>query len=342
LQRLLPWWAGVVVVLVPRLAWADDASPRAPIVVQYEAPAECPNADAFAVSVRAELAGRRWDMAKPLQVHVVVAADAHGYTATIASNPEGEKSLERSVAAPTCVEATEMAAAIVALAQNDAPEVEVAPTPAPAPQSPPPAPVAVAPPPHGAPESNGSEFTYSFTLGYGAFASGPANPVAHGSGQETTFNPAQGLRLGFGVTHAVGWWKHSLQVSAAYYRQSTTTRSAASPTPQPVSKDSAGDAVSIDDRDVLLATIEACPVHLDYEFLSLIPCGTFSMMQSRGESGNNPGLETGLGASARLRATSGWFFAEVMGTAVKVSSSYETPSQSVRAFYSLSLGVHFR
>lgn len=340
LRRLVPWVVGAVGVATPRPAWAEAASPRAPIVVRYEAPSECPSADAFAASVRADLAGRRWDAARPLQVQVVVAGESHGYTATIASSPEAGAPLERSVSAPTCAEAIEMAAAVVTLAQNDVPDVEIAPAPLPTPPPTaprPPAPVAA--PPREV-KSRGSEFVYSFALGYSAFTSGPATPVVRGSGEQTTFNPAQGVRLGFGVTHAFGWWKHSLNVSAAYYRQGTSTKPSSSP--DPTSNGSATNAVSLDDRDVLLATIDACPVHLDYKFLSLIPCATFSMMQSRGQSGNDPGLETGLGGSARIRATSGWFFAEMMGTAVRVSSSYEPPSQSVRAFYALSAGAHFR
>jgi hypothetical protein len=346
LRKLLPWTVILVGVGVPRLAWADDATarsaddapPRPPIVVRYEAPSECPRADAFAASVRAELAGRHWDSARPLQVHVVVATDGQGYTAAITSNPGGGASLERAVSAPTCIEAAEMAAAIVTLAQGDAPDVEVTPAAAP-PRSP--QRLAVAAPPNDAPKLEGSAFSYSLTLGYGAFTSGPATPVAYASQEQTTFNPAQGVRLGLGVTHALGWWKHSLNLSAAYYRQSTRTVPVAQ-WPTTSGNTPLANGISLDDRDVLLATIDACPVHLDYEFMSLIPCATFSMMQSRGQNGNNPGLETGLGGSARLRATSGWFFAELMGTAVAVSSSYEPPSQSVRAFYAISLGVQFR
>jgi hypothetical protein len=238
------------------------------------------------------------------------------------------------VSAPTCAEVADIAAAVVTLAQSDTrpPDVVVAPAPAASPSSAP-RPPAPAPAPSPSPDLD-----YSFTLGYGAFTEGPATPVVFGSGERTTFNPAQGLRLGFGVTHALGWWKHSLHVSAAYYRQSTTT----GPVPVYPAVSSMGSDVSLGDRDVLLATIDACPVHIEYEFLALLPCATFSMMHSRGNSGQNPGLETGFGGSARLRGTYTWFFAEAMGTAVAVQSSYEPPSRPVRVLYALSLGARFR
>jgi hypothetical protein len=168
--------------------------------------------------------------------------------------------------------------------------------------------------------------------------SGPATAVLHSGGAETSFNPAQGVRLGFGVTHAIGWWKHSVHLSAAYYRQMTTTTAV----PVAPSKPPATQPMSLEDRDLLLATLDACPVQLDVAFMSLIPCASFSMMQSRGQSGNHPGLEMGIGGSARLRGTWNWFFAEAQATAVRVSSSYERPSSSVRGLYSLSLGVQFR
>jgi hypothetical protein len=75
-----------------------------------------------------------------------------------------------------------------------------------------------------------------------------------------------------------------LNVSAAYYRQSTTT------IPAPVTYgnpggDSSTKGISLDDRDVFLATIDACPIHLEYTFLSLIPCGTFSLLQAQARMG---------------------------------------------------------
>jgi hypothetical protein len=67
------------------------------------------------------------------------------------------------------------------------------------------------------------------------------------------------------------------------------------------------------------------------------------MIQSRGNSGNDPGLETGLGGSLRLRGTfAGRFFVEGLGSAVGVTSSYEAPSSGARLFYALSLGVATR
>ncbi|HEY4016376.1 MAG TPA: hypothetical protein VGM06_23735, partial [Polyangiaceae bacterium] len=200
------------------------------------------------------------------------------------STQDGRAPLDRSVRAPTCEEAAEIAAAGIAIAQVDATAPDVADGPSPLPPAPPAPPPSAPAPAEGRPAR---PFAYSFSLGYTAFTAGPADPVVRGFDEQTTFNPAQGVRLGFEVAHTWGAWKHSLQVSAAYTRQSTTTTSlGAAPTGVTVSN-----GVSIDDRDVLLATIDACPVHVDYRFVSFIPCATFSMMQSRGNSGNNPGLE---------------------------------------------------
>jgi hypothetical protein len=290
-----------------------------PIVVQYDAPAECPGAAAFAALVRAELAGKKWDATQPLQVTVVVTSGDRGYAATMASSGAGS-GLERTVSASTCGDVVEMASAIIALAQTQTEEPPVIVV-AKASDSPPPS----------------HQWEYSLTLGYGAFTSGPADPVVRGFEEQTTFNPAQGVRLGFGVAHRFGGWTQSLHVSAAYYEQSTTTVAVPA---WPIG--ALGSPVSIGDREVLLGTVDACPVHIEYEFLSLIPCGTFSMMHTNGNSGQTPDLETGLGGSARLRGTLGRFFAEAMAAAVGVVSSYEPPSQHVRAFYSFSLGMNFR
>lgn len=326
----LPSWAAP--------AQADEpvtATTEKPIVVQYDAPTECPGADAFAASVRAELAGRRWNREQPVPVHVVVSAGDGGYTATVTSTNDAGAPLERTLTAPSCDEVTDIAAAIIAMAQAERPADVTVTTPAPPPSGP-----SQGPPPAAPPASRPSDFTFSFSLGYGAFTEGPATPVVNGNGERTTFNPAQGVRLGFGVTHAIGWWKHSLYVGAAYYRQSTNTVASTPLVSGELVTSAPG--VSLDDRDVLLGTLDACPLQFDYAFMSFIPCATFTMMQSRGNSGNDPGLETGLGGTARVRGTFGWFFGEALGTAAAVSSSYEPPSRSVRFNYALSLGVQFR
>jgi hypothetical protein len=326
--------------LLTALAWLAltqvaraDATPTLPrIVAQYDAPPECPSADTFAAAVRSELAGRKWDGARPLEVRVVVWANDGGYAATMTSNgdPGG---LERTISAPNCSEATDIAAAIVALAQADwrSPDVVVTPLGVTRSNAPP-----TRPPSSDTPVvPSRPVLAYSFSLGYGAFTAGPADPVLRGSEEVTTFNPAQGVRLGFGVTRSIGWWKPSVHLGVAYYRQSTTTVPA--PTTTIVTSN-----VSIDDRDVLLATVDGCPVEVDYQFLSLMPCATFSMMQSRGQSGNDPGLEVGFGGTARVRAKLSSFFLEGLGTAVAVTSSYEPPSQPVRFFYALSVGMMMR
>jgi hypothetical protein len=327
---------------VSRIAHAGEGDGElARIVVRYDAPPECPGADGLAAAVRAELANRRWDDAHPLQVRVTVSRSARGYESSIVSTDDGEAVLERSVRAPTCDEVTDIAAAIIALAQSERPpEVIVERAHGPAPPPPPEttsglsAPTARAAPGLGA-------FEYAFTLGYGAFAAGPADPVIWSGPERTTFNPAQGVRLGFDVTHAVGAWKHSLHVSAAYYRQSTTSVLEGS---YPVVNALSGQQnnVLLSDRDVLLATVDVCPVHLDYALLSLIPCGTFSMMQTQGNSGTDSQLETGLGGTVYLRARWKQFFAEGAGTIVAASDSYEPPSRPFRIFYSVSLGMTLR
>jgi hypothetical protein len=65
----------------------------------------------------------------------------------------------------------------------------------------------------------------------------------------------------------------------------------------------------------------------------------FSIIQSRGETGNLPGNETGLGASAYLRAAfARSFFVEGMSAAVSRLSSYEplklprSPGQVVKPY----------
>ncbi len=332
MPRTLSFLTALACFPLTEVALADETPTLPRIVAQYDAPPECPSADTFAAAVRSELAGRKWDGTRPLEVRVVVSASDGGYAATMTSNGE-TGGLERTITAPNCGEATDIAAAIVALAQADwrAPDVLVTPLVVTRSGAPPPAsPAPLAP--------HRRVLAYSFSLGYGAFTSGPADPVLRGSDEVTTFNPAQGVRLGFGVTHSVGSWKHSLHLGVAYYRQSTTTVSTA-PTATPTNILVVPSNVSIDDRDVLLATVDGCPVELDYEFLSLMPCATFSMMQSRGQSGNNPGLEVGFGGTARVRAKLSSFFLEGLGTAVAVSSSYEPPSEPVRFFYALSVGM---
>ncbi|MGH7436462.1 MAG: hypothetical protein ACRENE_12385, partial [Polyangiaceae bacterium] len=240
------------------------------------------------------------------------------------------------VQAPTCDELAEIAATVVALAQTDSRPPGRAAVSRPRP----PADARPAPPPTdadvGTPARQEPLLGYSFSMGYGAFAVGPANPVIRRPAEQTTFNPAQGVRLGFGASHAFGWWEPSLEASVAYYRQGTTT------VPEPDAAPS-GTGNDTGDRDVLQATFDACPVRLAYRFLALLPCATFSMIQSRGNSGNDPGLETGLGGSLRLRGTfAGRFFVEGLGSAVGVTSSYAAPSSGARMFYALSLGVAIR
>ena len=275
---------------------ADERSGKPGIVAHYDAPPECPSADAFTASVQAELAARPPSHARPLQVSVTISRVAGGYSADATALDDQGSALERTVQAPTCDEMAEIVAALVALAQTDSRPgdraVVAQASPSVSLQAAAPAPATEAD--LGAVADKDRPLTYAFSLGYGAFAVGPANPVIRRHGQQTTFNPAQGARLGFGVSHAFGWWKPSLEVSAAYYRQGTTTVNVPSGTPPINGADGS-------DRDVLHGTIDACPVRLEYRFLSLLPCLTFSMIQSRGNSGNDPGLETGLGGSLRLR-----------------------------------------
>jgi hypothetical protein len=322
-----------------RVALADEADERRgepPIVKHYEAPPECPSPQAFAASVQAELAVRPPSHNPPLQISVVIRHDAGGYSADATALDDQGNALERTVQAPTCDAMAEITAAIVALAQTDphAPERAAVSQPLPPTGS-----QQAAPAPDadlGAAAREDRLLTYSFSLGYGAFAAGPANPVIRRPIEQTTFNPAQGVRLGFGASHAFGWWKPSLEVSAAFYRQGTTTVPEPPATPLMTGVDSG-------DRDVLQATLDACPLRLEYSFLSLVPCATFSMIHSRGNSGNDPGLETGLGGSVRVRGTfAGPFFVEGLGSAVGVTSSYTPPSSGARVFYALSLGVAIR
>ncbi len=331
--RIMLLLVGLLVAARVRVSRADERSGQPVIVVRYDAPPECPSSESFVESVCAEIARRSSFIGPPVQVIVTIAREDDGYSATAVSDAHGGTLLERTVRAPTCDELTEIAATIVALAQTD-----VRPPPDPiAPQGP--RPVAsheIRSPPPTVGDRTGRALTYSFSLGYGAFTAGPAEPVVRANGQVTTFNPAQGVRLGFGVAHALGWWQQSAHVSVAYYRQSTTTVSApVDPLPIP------SPGASLDDRDVLHATVDACPVHVEYKFLSLIPCVTFSMIESQGTSGYDPNLETGLGASGRIRlGFAKSFFVEALGAAVGLLSSEEpVVSHHVRLFYALSLGV---
>jgi hypothetical protein len=322
--------------LAARSALADERSAEVPIVSGFDAPPECPDAAVFDASVRAELSRRESPRARTLQVRVAVVHDDQGYTARATASDEQGNGLARTVQAPTCAEVIDIAATLVALAQSDANAGDTAAT-----QVAPPAPLSST----RASETGGTHPTgkgrwldYSITLGYGRFTAGPANPVISGSGEQTTFNPAQGGRLGLGVSHAFGWWRPSLEASAAYYRQGTSTT-----TLYPQSTLVSRNMSDVSDRDVLQATIEACPVSLTYRFLSFVPCATFSMIQSRGNSGADPELETGLGGSVRLRAEFVRdFFVEAMGAAVGVTSSYEPPSAGARMFYAVSLGTTIR
>jgi hypothetical protein len=322
-------------------ALADEPSSEPSVVTRYDAPPECPSAEAFAASVRGELAARPPSHARPLQVSVVIVRGAGGYSADATAVDDEGHALERTVQAPTCDELAEIAAALVGLAQTgshpadraDVAQASLSATP----RSTTPGAEADA---HLAAAGNDHYLTFDFSVGYSAFAVGPANAVVQSASQKTTFNPAQGARIGFGVSHAFGWWKPSLEVSAAYYRQSTTTTATTLLASNELGLMS---GVDIGDRDVLQATFDACPIRLEYSFLSLLPCATFSMTQTRGNSGNDPELETGLGGSLRLRGSFAHaFFAEAMGSAVGVTSSYEPPSSGARVLYALSLGASIR
>lgn len=333
--------AAALVVATPGLALADEATGYPPIVVRYTAPPECPSAETFTSAVAAELTGHA--PVRPVSVAVTVAITRgdRGYVLRAQSSSEGGPPLERIVEAPTCDEATEVAAAVIALAQVDSGQATpTAPPSAPAPAIPKEASTDT---PANDVHPPSSPFSYSVSLGYGSFTAGPAEPVIVGYDEQTTFNPARGVRLGFEIAHTIGAWKHSLQVSAAYYRQSSSTVSIPSTGAMPESGKTSEESTDISDRDVLHATIDACPLHVEYAFVSLIPCATFSMIQSRGTSGNDPELETGLGGDVHLRAAFATrFFAEALGAAVAHTSSYEPVTRDVRLFYALSLGMSFR
>jgi hypothetical protein len=322
------------ILLVHSARAGEGAEPS--IVARYEAPAGCPSPEAFAASARAELGGRTPPRDKLVRVTVTVSRTDEGYSALAVSTDARGAPLERTVRAPTCEETAEIAATIVALAQSD---VRLLAAPAAVPPSAASQGAVAAPP---LPAEVGDRplvpLTYAFSLGYGAFTAGPEQPVIRLASEKITFNPAQGVRFAFEVAHAFGWWKQSLHISGAYYRQSTTTTTEP---PGPVPANTG--AIDISDRDVLHATIDACPIHVEYQFLSLLPCATFSMIQTRGESGNHPGLETGLGGSAHVRATvlNSYFF-EALGAATARTSSYEPTSSNVRIFYALSLGLKLR
>jgi hypothetical protein len=335
-DRMRAWFLVPTLLACAGAARADAPVAETPLVVRYSAPPECPGTEAFGVAVKTELAGRRWSRAHPVEVAIVITPSERGYVARATSVGDAVP-LERTVEAPSCQDAADIAAAVVALAQEDPPQPDVVvvaqPSASPEPTQPP---IREAPQPSPGGDDQAKAFAYSFTLGYAAFTAGPAQPVLWASGEKTTFNPAIGARFGFEMSHALGWWKHSLHVGAAYLRQGTSTvQTPLGGGAMPITSDAA-----LQDRDVLQATIDACPVHLDYAFVSFMPCATYSMIQSRGESGDSPGLETGLGASARLRAAFATsFFVEGTGAAVRRLTSYEPPSHDVRAFYALSLGA---
>jgi len=323
--------------LVEQSALADERSGELPIVTAYDAPPECPDAVAFGTAVRAEVSRREGSRARALQVRVAVARNELGYSATATALDEQGNPLGRTVHASTCAEVVDIAATLVALAQSD-PNVgdtaSVTQVSAPAASSSP-WPTREHPP-TAASETEGHWVNYALSLGYGSFATGPTHLVIRGSGQQTTFNPARGARLGIGVSHAFGWWRPSVEVSAAYYRQGTTTVS----DPPSSAMSTSATPTDIGDRDVLQATLDACPLRLKYSFLSLMPCASFSMIQSPGNSGYTSELETGLGGSLRLRGEfAKAFFVEALGAAVGVTSSYEPPSAGARIFYALSLGT---
>jgi hypothetical protein len=333
--RTLAWGVVLGLATSTRALLAQEATCDGPIVGRYSAPAECSGAEIFSASVKAELAGRRIACAQH-PVSVDISREPHGYSARATSTGSRGEPLVLTVEAGSCEEVADMAATVVALAQTDSqpttqvdlPQARAVPVPREAP-----APLSSSSP------SPPRTVDFAFSAGYGAFTAGPAEPVVRTMTQQFTFNPAQGARIAFEASHAWRWWRHSVGVSAGYYRQSFDTRSL----PAGTGVGPTGAPVDVNDRDVLQATIDACPLHVEYSVLAFVPCATLSMIQSRGNSGNTPGLETGMGVSTRLRARfAGPFFVEALGAAVGRVSSYDPTSRDVRLFYALSLGSSIR
>lgn len=317
----------------PSQADAPDSGPA--IVVRYAAPPECPTAESFATTVRTALAGRR---AQPVEVAIEIARTEGGYSARATSTRDTEP-LERTVQASTCEEVADIAAAIVALAQVDSdPDVVVIPvaptraaeaTPVPTPAQASHASGIVAP---------ASPFSFDVTLGFAAFTAGPSNATVWEDGQVTVLNRALGGRLGLDVEHSFGWWKQSLHLNVAYLRQGTTT------TLVPIGLAESGSG-TLADRDVFQATVDACPVYLEYAFLSAEPCVTLSALRTQGQAATGD-LETGLGFGGYVRAHYSRFFVEAYGAGVATLAAYEdapkAPSVSPRYFYAFSIGIALR
>jgi hypothetical protein len=336
----LPTHAAIALsILLTAGAWARPSRADAPdsgpaIVVRYTAPQECPTAEAFATSVRTALVGRRVSRAHPVEVVLEISRTEGGYSARATSARDTEP-LERTVQASTCEEVADIAAAIVALAQVDPdPDVVVIPvtptqaaagSPVPAPPQPSPVSDVVA---------SASPFSFDVALGFAAFTAGPSSSTVWADSRVTVLNRALGARLGLDVAHSLGWWKQSLHLNVAYLRQGTTTRLV----PTEVSVANAG---TVADRDVFQATVDACPVHLEYAFLSAEPCMTFTALETQGQSGAGD-LETGLGFSGYVRAHYSRFFVEAYGAGVANLTAYEAPSINPRFFYAFSIGATLR